>query len=345
MCLLTGPAKMSPSRKKILFVHNAMQPFVATDYNLLSERWEVRNWYQQTRLVNPLAVVRAVASSDLVFCWFASWHSLLPVLLAKILHRPSIVVVGGYDTANLPEVGYGSQRGGIRRWVSRTVMRNAVHLIVNSRSAELETERNVGIARDRITVIYHGIAPLQMGPTNNREPIVLTVGGVWQENLLRKGLLPFVQSAQYLPDKQFVLVGKWHDKSIERLRASAGKNVTFTGFLPDEDLEALYMRSSVYVQASLHEGFGLSVAEAMSAGCIPVVTRAGALPEVVGDAGVYAESNSPLNLSTAITTALAINESVRFKAHERVLTLFSIEKRRQALHELVDRSLMTGCRS
>lgn len=314
-----------------------MQPFVATDYNLLSERWEVRNWYQQTRFVNPLAVARAVASSDLVFCWFASWHSLAPVLLAKILHRPSIVVVGGYDTANLPEVGYGSQRGGIRRWVSRTVMRNAAHLIVNSKSAELETERNVGIARDRITVIYHGIAPLQMGPTNNREPIVLTVGGVWQENLLRKGLLPFVQSAQYLPDKQFVQVGKWHDKSIETLRASAGNNVSFTGFLSEKALEALYMRSSIYVQASLHEGFGLSVAEAMSAGCIPVVTRAGSLPEVVGDTGVYCQGNDPEYIAQAIRLALSLDESVREKARQRILTEFPLDRRRREIYAFIDK--------
>jgi hypothetical protein len=71
------------------------------------------------------------------------------------------------------------------------------------------------------------------------------------------------------------------------LRQAASPNVEFLGFVSDEELFSLYARASVYVQASMHEGFGLSVAEAMSAGCIPVVTRAGSLPEVVGDVGGF----------------------------------------------------------
>lgn len=321
---------------KILFVHNALQSFVRTDRDLLRERWTVIERFERKPGPRMVSTIREVARCDLVFCWFASWHSLGPVLLARLLRKPSVVVVGGYDTANLPEAGYGSQRSGVRRWMSRTIMRNATRLVTHSQSSRQEAILTAEVAPGKLDVIYLGLSSLSMGPIQNREPIILTVGQVWQENLLRKGLLPFVQAAQYLPDKQFILVGKWYDKSIETLRASAGKNVTFTGFLPDEDLEALYMQAAVYVQASLHEGFGLSVAEAMSAGCIPVVTRAGALPEVVGDAGVYAESNSPSDLSAAITAALTMDGGARLKARERILTLFPIERRRQALQGLVE---------
>ena len=64
----------------------------------------------------------------------------------------------------------------------------------------------------------------------------------------------------------------------------------FTGWLSDEELQDLYRRASVYVQASRHEGFGLAVAEAMLAGCVPVVMNVTAMPEVVGDAGVLIDS-------------------------------------------------------
>ena len=100
-----------------------------------------------------------------------------------------------------------------------------------------------------------------------------------------KGQLAFVQAAGELPDVRFTLAGGWLDDSVERLRDLAAANVRLTGWLPQEELEASYRRAAVYVQASLHEGFGLAVAEAMLAGCVPVVMNVTAMPEVVGDAG------------------------------------------------------------
>ena len=99
-----------------------------------------------------------------------------------------------------------------------------------------------------------------------------------------------MQAARELPDVRFTLAGKWLDGSVERLRALAGENVELSGWLTQEELEAAYRRAAVYVQASRHEGFGLAVAEAMLAGCVPVVSNVTAMPEVVGDAGVLIES-------------------------------------------------------
>jgi glycosyltransferase involved in cell wall biosynthesis len=174
-----------------------------------------------------------------------------------------------------------------------------------------------------------------MGPLTGRERLVLTVGQVWRENFLRKGLKPFVEAAKFLPDMQFIHVGKWVDDSIDDLRAIATSNVQFAGFVADNDLALLCQRAWVYVQASLHEGFGMSLAEAMSAGCIPVATRAGSLPEVVGDCGVYARSNSPEDVAAAIREAFERDGAQRQQIRDRILTEFSIERRRQALQALV----------
>ena len=59
-------------------------------------------------------------------------------------------------------------------------------------------------------------------------------------------------------------------------------------------------RASVYVQASWHEGFGMAVAEAMLAGCVPVVRDAGAMPEVVGDAGVLIAGSEPEQIAEGV---------------------------------------------
>jgi glycosyltransferase involved in cell wall biosynthesis len=134
------------------------------------------------------------------------------------------------------------------------------------------------------------------------------------------------------------LVGAFKDDAVESLRAVASDNVRFTGWVDEETLRQYYERASVYVQASLHEGFGLSVAEAMLAGCIPVVTRAGALPEVVGDCGVVLESNQPQAIADAVTKALDFPQDARARARQRVLDNFSLEKRRRALESSLARA-------
>jgi glycosyltransferase involved in cell wall biosynthesis len=327
--------------RRILFVHNHLSRFVKDDRDLLAERYQVTERFEESpRRLRPVAIARAVLAHDLVFGWFASWHTLLPTLVARQVGRPVISVVGGYDTARVPEANYGSQRGGVRQLVARTTIRAATHLIVNSEAARRETVRNAGARPDRVSVVYLGVDPIPVGPDDMnapREPIVLTVGNVWRENLLRKGLLPFVQAATYLPEARFVHVGKWCDSGIDDLRRAAGPNVEFRGFLPDADLFRLYARAAAYVQASLHEGFGLSVAEAMSGGCVPIVTLAGSLPEVVGDTGFVTATADPREVAGAVRRALAAGPSARRAARTRVIETFTMARRRAALHALVDR--------
>jgi glycosyltransferase involved in cell wall biosynthesis len=321
--------------KRILFVHNGLTRFVRIDRDLLAERYAVTERHETSlRGLRPLEIRRAVKAHDLVFGWFASWHTLLPILFAHQLSRPSVVVVGGYDTANVREANYGSQRGGVRKFVARTVIRSATRLIVNSDAAGREAVANAGADAGRMSMIYHGVDPVPAGPMEGREPIVLTVGNVWRENVLRKGLLPFVQAAALLPAVRFVHIGRWCDDGIEELRRAAGPNVKFLGALSDDELYRWYARASVYVQASLHEGFGLSVAEAMSAGCVPVVTRVGSLPEVAGPAGVYAKSPDPREIADAVGRALACDGQIRRDARSHVLTEFPMERRRVALDVL-----------
>jgi len=115
--------------------------------------------------------------------------------------------------------------------------------------------------------------------------------------------------------------------------------VTPTGGYTAGGLDRLYAGSAVYVQASRHEGFGMTVAEAMLAGCVPVVTSAGALPEVVGDIGVIVESPDPADVAAGVSEALAAPDEERARARQRVLDRFPLEVRRRGLLGLVDETL------
>jgi glycosyltransferase involved in cell wall biosynthesis len=323
---------------KILFVHNGPQRFVVIDRDLLAERYTVQEWFVKSKRIDLLGTLRAVQGCDVVFCWFASWFSFAPIMLARLLGKRSILVTGGYDTASIPEAGYGLQSGGLSRRIARMTIANAQRLIVNSHFAQTEAIQNAGADPAKITVIYHGFetTPVPQNLGGARERIAVNVGGVRAENMLRKGLLPFVQAAALLPDVQFVQAGGWYDDSIETLKAAAGPNVTIKGFISDEDLTTLYAQASVYVQPSLHEAFGMSLAEAMLAGCIPVAARVGAIPEVLGETGVFTASNSPADIAAATQQALALDEGARARARDQIVNNFPMDRRRQALYKVID---------
>jgi glycosyltransferase involved in cell wall biosynthesis len=327
--------------KRILFVFSRASSFIAIDQAVLEQRWRVRPWRQQGAVVNLPRLVREVARSDLVFGWFASWHTFLPVVLARIMRKPAVVVIGGFDTARLPDIGYGLQQRGLMRHVSRWVMRHATHLITNSHYSRDEAAANAGVDPERVTVVYHGV-PDPFGDLpeeGKRAPVALTVGFVDRRNLERKGLRPFVDAAAHLPGVSFVVAGRWEDAAADELREHAAPNVTLTGWVEQEVLNRQMQDASVYVQASAHEGFGMSVAEAMLAGCIPVTTRAGALPEVVDEIGVQVDDADPQRLAAAIARAMEMDDATRARARRRILDCFGLDVRERGLHAVVAKAL------
>ena len=328
-------------RARILYVYNGKASFVAIDRAILAEEWEVEDLYQPGRVPNLPKLVPAVLRADLVFGWFASWHTFIPITLAWLLRKPSVLIVGGFDTANMPDIGYGYQQGGFRRWASRWVMRRAGRLLTHSHYSHGEIAANTPIPPERVTVAHLGV-PDPFGPLDadrQREPFALTVGHLVRTTLMHKGHQPFVEAARHLPDVRFVFVGKWHDDAIDHLRGLAAENVEFTGWLSDEELQEMYRRASVYVQASRHEGFGLAVAEAMLAGCVPVVTDVTAMPEVVDGAGVLIASQDPEAVAQGVRQALELGSDARRAARERILSEFPVEGRREVIQRAVREAL------
>ncbi len=329
-------------RPTILFVHNALTEFVRLDLEELRRDFEVTEHFQQSRFISSVALWQQVKTHDLVFGWFASWHTFLPLQFAKILRKPSVLIVGGYDVANMPEINYGHQRGGLKKLVSRRTMRLATRLVTNSNYSREEIRRNTGFANGNVRAIYHGV-PDRFGafPARPRERMALTVGNVDRANLRRKGHEPFVRAAALLPDVNFVLVGSSKDDTIDYLRSLATPNVMFTGRVTDAQLLDYYRRASVYVQPSLHEGFGMSVAEAMLAGCVPVTTTLGALPEVTGDVGVRISSLDINDIAEAVRAGLTYSAESRLAIRTRILEQFPLASRRTQLAELIQ-TLMNG---
>ena len=154
---------------------------------------------------------------------------------------------------------------------------------------------------------------------------------------MQKGHRPFVEAARHLPDVRFVFVGKPLDDAIEELRAIAGDNVEFTGWVSDASSRTLRARS-VYVQPSRHEGFGLAVAEAMLAGCVPVVMDVTAMPEVRRRRGP-ARVAGPGGRRRRCRPALALGPEAHQAARDRILSEFPLEMRREGILRVAEEAL------
>jgi glycosyltransferase involved in cell wall biosynthesis len=328
--------------RRLLFVKSRAASFIELDQRLLAERYDVRVIHQPGRFTDPRVVLREVLAADVIVGWWASWHTFLPFTLAWLLRKPSLLIVGGFDTAAEPEYDYGYQLGGLRAQLSRLIMRSARTLMTNSEYSRAEIQRNIGIPPERVRLVYHGVpddhtaaGPLASSLIGDPErPLVITVGIVDRTNLDRKGIRAFVQAAAEIPEVDFVVAGRIVGDAGTELERIASANARLTGWLEHDELESLLRRARVYVQASKHEGFGVSVAEAMLARCVPVVTRAGALPEVIGEAGILLDDDRPRTVALGVREALHLD--LGDAARRRVLERFSVAQRRDGLFALLD---------
>ena len=111
---------------------------------------------------------------------------------------------------------------------------------------------------------------------------------------------------------QLVLAGKrgWLDSGTFRAveRNGLGKHVLFTGYIPEQDLPALYSGANCFVYPSYFEGFGLPVVEAMQCGVPVIAGNRTSLPEVVGEAGLLFDPFDTRALVEAITRILDDSE-------------------------------------
>jgi glycosyltransferase involved in cell wall biosynthesis len=323
------------NKKRILFISQKLNAtFMKNDLKILQKYYDVivldksKGSKDLNKKVFKLLLRKKV---DLIFIWFASYNFAKIIFYSKLFRVPSVVIAGGYDVAGVEDIGYGqfSLDSHVKR-KTRFVLKHASILLPVSKFTKNEVFSR--IKPKRVDMIYNGVDTKKFKfLKNEKEEIALTVGIVKESNLERKGIKAFVKTAKLLPNVRFVVIGKFADNSIDYLKSIAPSNVEFTGFVTEQDLIKWFQRAKVYVQLSKHEAFGISVAEAMLCGCIPVVCNCGALPEVVGNCGYKIPYGDIENTANAIKKALNLSSEKSIEARDRIKSEFSLKKREDLL--------------
>lgn len=201
---------------------------------------------------------------------------------------------------------------------AEVVLKRADGLVAVSENTKRDTVRLLGVAPEKVEVIYPGIAEpffhtTEAGAQEVRSryglqrPYVLYVGTVEP----RKNLDGLIEAYRRLkPDVRdafdLVVVGPvgWAaGATISRLKSSDG-GIRYLGYVPEDDLPHLTRGATVFAYPSLYEGFGFPIAQAMAAG-VPVVTsNLSSMPEVAGEAAVYADPKSCQEITGALESLL-----------------------------------------
>ncbi|HVR10086.1 MAG TPA: glycosyltransferase [Thermoanaerobaculia bacterium] len=337
----TTAAAAPPRPPQVLLVApNRSLTFVEHDVGILAQHFgvEVLSRHElpsRRRLLPALARRLAAGGVRLVYVWFADPYDTPAILwLARLFRVPSALVVGGYEMASLPALGYGALRGRRdRRRVERALGR-ADALLPTSELLAAEI-RSLGCG-GRMRVIPPGIDGDFFSPDGiPRERLVVTVATVAAATSQVKGLDLFADCARLVPGARFAILGPCEDDALaERLLRKAGGNLEIPGRrLGAAELRDWYRRAAVYAQLSRRESFGVALAEAMACGCVPVATSAGALPWVVGDTGRLVAPGRPGEAARAIVEALG--QSPCGAARQRIVGRFGAARREGALAAVV----------
>lgn len=201
--------------------------------------------------------------------------------------------------------------------------RSADALIAISQNTQKDILNLFPARSNRLFTIPYGIVPIfQPMPRSAQinalrkydlpEPFVLYVGNLEPRKNLPSLLRAFATLVKRGLPHSLVLVGSrgWMDDDIfSTLRdLNVGHRVFMPGYVPQEELPALYSAASLFVYASRYEGFGLPILEAMACG-VPVITsNVASMPEIAGDAGMLIDPNNETELSEAMARILNDSE-------------------------------------
>jgi len=322
--------------KKVLFISYDLEDFFGDDYKILSKHYDTKA-VTVAGLIETFKklprILHEIRKRDIVVIWFGSLTAFFATLLAKVLGKKSLIISGGFDVLKIEDINYGVYLHPIRSMFTSAAFKMCDQIAFFSKDSKYELQKNAGI--DKGVVSYLSVDPKKFKPAKRKENIVATVGVVKKENLQRKGLETFVKAAQYVPNARFVLIGRQDDDAYDYLKSIATPNVMFEDL--GHDMNAIAKRiasAKVYVQASGHEGFGRSMVEGMCAECVPVVTRRGAIPEVVGDTGYYVRFGDVKETADAIKKALDSKKGK--KARKRVLKNFTTRHREMSLIKIIN---------
>jgi glycosyltransferase involved in cell wall biosynthesis len=276
-----------------------------------------------------LAMSRGARAARYDAFFFPASYSYFPVI-----GPPVVVTVHDAIAEALPELILPT-RGDRLRWAvkQQLALRQATAVLTVSEASRQAVLRHLRVPEGRLHVIneapdgrFRPTAPQEQAAVLARHGLApdarffLYVGGISPH----KNLPVLIEAFSAVHDEAMLLllVGEVQDDPFlsatdavrEAIKVSpARERIRLLGYVPDDDLPALYGAAVATAQPSLGEGFGLTAAESAACGTPVIASRDAALTELLGPAGTYADARSVPEWTAALST-LALDPARRAAA-------------------------------
>lgn len=222
---------------------------------------------------------------------------------------------------------FSSLRRSMHFYLTRRVLRGAARVMAVSQFTKSEIEKLLGVADERIEVVYNAIDERFLhGHASDADrqliaeryqvnyPFLLYAGAIRpHKNVVRiieafSALKNELAKERRYGDLKLIIIGddlSSHPR-LRRTVVSGGvqNDVRFLGFVPIEVLRIFYDVAKIFVFPSLYEGFGLPPLEAMAHGTPVVTSNTSSLPEVVGNAALMVNPENVFEIQRALQQAL-----------------------------------------
>jgi glycosyltransferase involved in cell wall biosynthesis len=248
---------------------------------------------------------------------------------------PVPVVVTIHDLAfeHLPQTF--TRRGAwqLKMTVRRTA-RHAARIATVSEFSRKDIVTTYRLPKEKVVVTYNGVnANFNPSPNRSDEAVlirqkygiarafILTVGSLQPRKNLVRLIRAYSQLRTQYPEfgEQLVIVGRklWlHDEIFKEVKEQRwSKDVILTGYVPEEDLPALYRAARAFAYPSFFEGFGLPVLEAMACGTPVVTSNLSSMPEITGEGAMLVDPFEEQTIAAGLYCVVT-DESLRYRLRE-----------------------------
>ena len=348
-------------KRKALYFFVGQSTFVKKDIDIISEKSEVhtlnfevdagQKWKVLLQFVRQIFfLLRYGFTSTLFVSQFAGYHSLLPVLFAKITGKKSLIIAGGMECVAFPSIGYGNFQKKYLKNFTRWSLMNASHIspkhetlwhsrytYTNDDFSEQGIQFFIPSIRTPHTVIYNGYDSIKFQKKGDKKASTfITVTGAMEYpfQTALKGIDLLLEVAKDFPKATFLIIGALSERQFP----DRPSNVIVKPKVPNEKLIELYSESQFYFQLSMAEGFPNALCEAMLCECVPIGSDVFSISDIIDNTGFLLRKRNKNMLAEVVQKALTCDAAALGKsARERILKNYPLSRRNAELSSLIDK--------